>query len=232
MPCTLCQYFLRIIFSQNALAIRKTLCYNTTGGGPMNTEYAEIGLRIKEARKALKMSQTELANHLEKTLRTVQKYESGEIEPSIATINEIAKILHVSPADLIGYEKQELRLDSLADVLYVLNELNKKAGLRFEIDVRRPPHFEEWTCALVFNGSSTTAMYNADLCLILERFAAEREKLETYWSDQEYFDHWLDRELAYYADKVLTNREVEVLTNEERIRRLTELDRQKMEEKA
>ena len=75
-------------------------------------------------------------------------------------------------------------------------------------------------------------MYNADLCLILERFAAEREKLETYWSDQEYFDHWLDRELAYYADKVLTNREVEVLTNEERIRRLTELDRQKMEEKA
>ena len=53
----------------------------------MNSQKAEIGLRIKEARKALNMSQTELANHLEKTLRTVQKYESGEIEPSIAMVN-------------------------------------------------------------------------------------------------------------------------------------------------
>ena len=195
----------------------------------MNSQKAEIGLRIKEARKALNMSQTELANHLEKTLRTVQKYESGEIEPSIAMVNEIAKILHVSPADLIGYEKQELRLDSLADVLYVINELNNKVGLRFDIDVRRPPHYDEWTCSLVFDGSNTAATYNADLCLILERFATERKKLETYWSDQDHFELWLDRELAYYANKVLTNREVEVLTNEERLRRLIELDRQQLE---
>ena len=66
----------------------------------MNSNPAEIGLRIKEARKAVKLSQTELATQLEKTLRTVQKYESGEIEPSIATINSIAKILNVSPAEL------------------------------------------------------------------------------------------------------------------------------------
>lgn len=68
----------------------------------MNNNPAGIGLRIKEARKAAKLSQTELANRIDKTLRTIQKYESGEIEPSIATINSIAKILHVSPAELIG----------------------------------------------------------------------------------------------------------------------------------
>ena len=66
----------------------------------MNSNPAEIGQRIKEARKAAKLSQTELAGQLEKTLRTVQKYESGEIEPSIATINSIAKILNASPADI------------------------------------------------------------------------------------------------------------------------------------
>ena len=55
------------------------------------------------------------------------------------------------PAELIGYQKQELRLDTLSDVLFVLNELNKKAGLRFDIDVRRPPHYDEWTCAVRFN---------------------------------------------------------------------------------
>ena len=59
----------------------------------MNKNPAEIGERIKAARKAAGLSQTELANRLSKTLRTVQKYESGEIEPSIAIINAMAKEL-------------------------------------------------------------------------------------------------------------------------------------------
>lgn len=196
----------------------------------MNSNPAEIGNRIKVARKAAKLSQTDLAVKLDKTLRTVQKYESGEIEPSIAVINEIAKILNVTPAELIGYQKQEIRLDTLADVLFVLNELNKKAGLRFDIDVKRPPHFDEWSCALRFDGKSS-AEHNADLCLFLERYAGERERLETYWTDQDDFDHWFEKELAYYAETSLPDREVEVLTNEERLKRRIELDRQMMEAK-
>ena len=197
----------------------------------MNSNPAEIGLRIKEARKAAKLSQTELADMLGKTLRTVQKYESGEIEPSIATINSIAGALNVSPAELIGYQKQELRLDTLSDVLFVLNELNKKTGLRFDIDVRRPPHYDEWTCAVRFNGNDAAAPYNADLCLFMERYAAECEKLETYWTDQASFDAWFERELAYYANSRLTDKEVEVLSFRERIERRNELDRQMLEEK-
>lgn len=71
----------------------------------MNSNPAEIGKRLKTARKAAGLSQTELATRLDKTLRTIQKYESGEIEPSIAMINAIAKELNVSPADLIGYRR-------------------------------------------------------------------------------------------------------------------------------
>jgi len=196
----------------------------------MNSTPAEIGLRIKDARKAAKLSQTDLAMRLEKTLRTVQKYESGEIEPSIAVINDIAKILGVSPAALIGYQKQEIRLDTLSDVLYVLNELNKKAGLHFDIDIKRPPHFDEWTCSLRFDGKSS-AEHNSDLCLFLERFAEERTRLETYWTDQDYFDHWFEKELAYYAETALPNREVVELSHEERLMRRNELDRQMMEAK-
>ena len=50
----------------------------------MHSNPAEIGERIKAARKAAHLSQTELAQRLNKTMRTVQKYESGEIEPSIS----------------------------------------------------------------------------------------------------------------------------------------------------
>jgi transcriptional regulator with XRE-family HTH domain len=195
----------------------------------MNSTPVEIGARIKSARKAAKLSQTELANQLNKTLRTIQKYESGEIEPSIAMVNGIAKVLRVSPAELIGYQRQEIRLDTLSDVLFVLNELNKKAGLRFEIEVRRPPYYDEWTCSLKFDGKNIEATQNADLCLFLERYAEERHRLETYWTDQDYFDHWFEQELAYYAGADLPNREVEKLTTEERLKRRNELDRQMLE---
>ena len=164
----------------------------------MHSNPAEIGERIKAARKAAHLSQTELAQRLDKTMRTVQKYESGEIEPSIAMINAIAKILNISPADLIGYQKPEIQLDSLSDVIAVLYQLNKKAGIRFEIDVQRPPHSEEWSCSLKFKGNDRSAEMNDSLCLILEEFRNEREKLETYWSDQESFGlkkNWLTTQM-------------------------------------
>ena len=174
----------------------------------MNSNPAEIGERIKSARKAAGLSQTELATRLDKTLRTIQKYESGEIEPSIAMINAIAKELNVSPADLIGYRRPSIELNSLSDVIAVLYQLNKKAGIRFEIDVQRPPHSEEWSCSLRFKGNDSSAEMNDSLCLILEDFRDEREKLETYWTDQEGFDRWMEKELAYYAEAKLQDREV------------------------
>ena len=197
----------------------------------MNKNPAEIGERIKAARKAAGLSQTELANRLSKTLRTVQKYESGEIEPSIAIINAMAKELKVSPADLIGYQRPSIELNTISDVLTVLYQLNKKAGLRFEIDVKRPPHYDEWTCSLRFDGHNKDAEFNADLCLILEDFAHERQMVETYWSDPDSFDAWLERKLAYYSSANLVDREVEVLSNMERIQRRNELDRQMLEQK-
>ena len=173
----------------------------------MRSNPAEIGERIKAARRAANLSQTELAKRLDKTMRTIQKYESGEIEPSIAMINAIAKVLDA-----------------------VLYQLNKKAGLRFEIDVQRPPQSEDWTCSLRFDGNNRLADMNSSLCLILENFRDEREKLETYWTDQAAFDLWIEKELAYYADAKLADREVEVLTTMERIQRRNELDRQMLEE--
>ena len=70
---------------------------------------------------------------------------------------------------------------------------------------------------------------NDSLCLILEEFRDEREKLETYWTDPESFDRWIEKELAYYADAKLQDREVEVLSDLERIQRRNELDRQMLE---
>lgn len=196
----------------------------------MHSSPTEIGERIKAARKMAHLSQTELAQRLNKTMRTVQKYESGEIEPSIAMINAIAKILKVSPADLIGYQKPDLQIDSLSDVISVLYQLNKKSSIRFEIDVKRPPHNEEWSCSLRFMGNDHSAEMNSSLCLILEEFRDERDQLETYWTDQDSFDRWIEKELAYYAGAKLEDKKEEVLSDMERIRRRNDLARKMLEE--
>lgn len=190
----------------------------------------EVGKKIKTIRKGLKMSQSDLAARLGKTLRTVQKYESGEIELSIAMVNEIASVLGISPAELIGYQKQEIRLDSMADVLHVINQLNHKAGLRFKIDVKRPPESADWFCALRFDGNDETAPINQDLCLSLERYSDQLDRLQSYWIDQEYFDHWFETELTYYANVSLEDRVVEVLTEEERLTRRNALEAKRIED--
>jgi len=192
----------------------------------MSSRSEAIGQRIKEARKAKKISQTQLAAMLGKTLRSVQKYESGEIEPSIALLNDIAKMLDVSPAELIGYQTQEIRLDSLSDIFFVLSELNKKAGIRFEVDVRKPPANDTWACSLRFDGMNRNAPINEDICLFLERFADERDSVESYMADQGHFNHWLETELAYYANVALKDKPVEELTTEERIMRRNDPSRQ------
>lgn len=55
----------------------------------------EIGRRIKLARKARRISQKELAEMLNRSLRTIQKYESGDIEVSVAALVSVCQALRV-----------------------------------------------------------------------------------------------------------------------------------------
>lgn len=54
-----------------------------------------IGLRIRQQRNALGLSQTALANALGLTFQQIQKYERGFNRVSAATLFAMAKVLHV-----------------------------------------------------------------------------------------------------------------------------------------
>lgn len=60
-----------------------------------------VGNNIKKQRKIKKMNQTKLAELLELSLRTIQKYESGEIVPSLKVIDQIAEALEISKWEII-----------------------------------------------------------------------------------------------------------------------------------
>ena len=88
---------------------------------------AITGQRIKEARKKCNLSQRELADMLGKSLRTIQKYESGEIEVNNLTIQMLAIALNVTPFYLSGYSADSIHLESLGDVCAFFFELENKA---------------------------------------------------------------------------------------------------------
>ena len=54
-----------------------------------NFDYPAIGQRIKQLRKRKGLNQTELAQMLKKSLRTVQKYETGAVSYTHLTLPTI-----------------------------------------------------------------------------------------------------------------------------------------------
>ena len=194
----------------------------------MNNSKAEIGNRIREIRKQKGLSQTELATLLDKSLRTVQKYESGEIEISIATINELAQKLDTTSTYLIGYEPNGIHIDSLSDVLAFLFQLERKSGVNFNIDVKKPKTDGEWKCSVTFEGQDITADYNSQICLFLEEYANCREKLETYWISRESYEDWQNKQLAYYASSGLQESEIEKIDDTTRLKKRNELMREQL----
>lgn len=65
-----------------------------------------IGKNIERAREARGMNQSELARALDVTPQAVQKWEAGGT-PRNARLSDIAAVLRVSVADLLGEEKED-----------------------------------------------------------------------------------------------------------------------------
>ena len=78
-----------------------------------NSEENTIGKRVREMRKRKGLNQQELADILGKSLRTVQKYENGEINISVGMVNTIAKVLETSSSYLLGYKKDGAKIECM-----------------------------------------------------------------------------------------------------------------------
>ena len=186
-----------------------------------NLDYPTIGKRIKMLRKRKGLNQTELAQQLKKSLRTVQKYETGEIEVSIAVVNQIADILETTSTYILGYESSTTQIKTLADVMDFLFKLETVAGIAFKIDVKKPPRSKQWECSISFEGKSTADL-NADMCLFLEQWEDEREALRAFASTQAAYKKWQEQTLAYYAANAVECVEPEELDPETRIKKRNE----------
>lgn len=186
-----------------------------------NFDYPAIGQRIKTLRKRKGLNQTELAQQLNKSLRTVQKYETGEIEVSIAVVNQIADILETTSTYILGYGSSNAEIKSLSDIMDFLFMLETVAGIDLKIDVKKPPRSSQWECSIAFDGKSM-ADHNADMCLFLEQWEQERDELRSYNLTQKAYHKWQEQTLAYYAATSFSCVEPEELDETTRIKKRNE----------
>ncbi|MBE7443683.1 MAG: hypothetical protein KFKLKKLM_00186 [Flavobacteriales bacterium] len=67
-----------------------------------------IEQNIKHIRELKNFSQEHLANQLGLSIRAYSKIESGETQLTINRLNEISKILDVSPLEIIGFDEKQV----------------------------------------------------------------------------------------------------------------------------
>ena len=143
-------------------------------------EVSTIGERIKTLRKKRGYNQKDLANLLGKSLRTIQKYESGEIEVSIAMVNELAKVLDTTSTYLLGHQTGDFKFDCLSKcTMECLFQLEKISGLHFSIETKRRTMMAG-NVPLLLTEKTNIPEQNADMCLFLEEWENNRESLQQY----------------------------------------------------
>ena len=138
-------------------------------------------------------------------------------------VNEIAKVLECESTYLMGYDSQAKPLSTFSDIINFFCLLDRIKDINFEIETKRPPHYDGWECTLKFNGKDRNATLNQDICLFLEEFERQRDAMRIYQTDYENFLKWQDQTLAYHASSKLEEKEIENLPFEERMRRFQEI---------
>ena len=69
------------------------------------TQARHFGTRLREARLHAGLSQSELEELSGIPKARLSRYENGHVEPSIQTLNRLARALNVSEASLLGDER-------------------------------------------------------------------------------------------------------------------------------
>lgn len=94
----------------------------------INLNYKEIGLRIKQRRKSLNLTQLQLAEKVDLTESSISRYEGGKISTMpTSTVNKICKALNIEPAELLGITSENSFEYDLKEILKEVDNLPTEA---------------------------------------------------------------------------------------------------------
>jgi transcriptional regulator with XRE-family HTH domain len=84
---------------------------------------SNVGINIKNLRKANQMTQLELAEKLGIKHNTLSDYESNRIEPRIHTLQIIANLFDVTIDELVGRTNEKVKMNQINNIVNL--EINK-----------------------------------------------------------------------------------------------------------
>lgn len=87
----------------------------------------QLGRKLRALRNAFGMTQEQLAEGADISLKHLGEIERGRGNPTLATLEALAKALHVTLSDLIAFEYDQQPLDTSSIEIHALVEKQDKA---------------------------------------------------------------------------------------------------------
>lgn len=156
--------------------------------------FNSIGKKIKEKRLEKGYSQKQFAEMIGKSIRTLQKYESGEIETPLQILKKIADTLNAPMEEFINSNAGHPELKTLADLYATLFSLEQKENVNFEI---KEVFSEEGNVSYSINFETydMNAPLNQEISNFLMEYKYYLEQIAAKAVPTEIFESWKEKTL-------------------------------------
>lgn len=196
----------------------------------------KFGERIRTVRKNAGCSQKEFCSILDIPQSTLSAYETDRMQPTIASLVNLATKFNVSLDWLCGIEKNVSPFGTIGEALGVIYDLTEVEGLKIDFtvndkmsnDVETPT--ERWFAQMTIYGNDSSNPFNADFCNGIRQISDNISDLESYSISKETYETEKERMKGYYSQPV-TKKEIPELSREERQKKHIEWVKQHLEDK-
>lgn len=181
----------------------------------------KFGERIREVRKNAGCSQKEFCALLDIPQSTLSAYETDRMQPTVASLVNIASKFNVSLDWLCGIEKTVSNFGTMGDALTAVYDLSEVEGLKidFTINDRLPNDTEtsdeKWFVQMTVYGNDSANHNNADFCNGVRQISENISDLESYSISNETYETEKARLKEYYSRPV-SKKDFPELSREER----------------
>lgn len=195
----------------------------------------KFGEHIREVRKNAGCSQKEFCAVLDIPQSTLSAYETDRMQPTIASLVNIATKFNVSLDWLCSIDKNVSNFGTLGEALCTIYDLAEVEGLRinFTVNDRLPNDTEtpskRWFVQLTVYDNDSDNPHNADFCNGIRQISDNISDLESYSISKETYETEKERMRGYY-DRPVAKRDIPELSREERQKKHIEWVKQHLED--
>lgn len=181
----------------------------------------KFGERIRTIRKNAGCSQKEFCSVLDIPQSTLSAYETDRMQPTVATLINIATKYNVSMDWLCGIEKSVPSFGTVGEALSAVYDLAEIEGLKIDFTINdnlpndKETDSEKWSVHLTVYGNDSANPHNADFCNGVRQISDNISDLESYSISTETYQAEKERMRDYYKAPI-SKKDFPELSREER----------------